>query len=64
MKAHRGGIFAIMSAVHEGMHETPGQNSSGKGGGEFGKPNPKPRDGSFTKPEADGSLVQKLNPKP
>ena len=62
LKAHRGGIFTIMSTVHEGMHETPEQNSSGKGGGKFGKPNPKPRDGSFTKPEADGSLVP--NPKP
>ena len=38
LKAHRGGIFTIMSTVHEGMHETPEQNSSGKGGERFGKP--------------------------
>jgi hypothetical protein len=38
LKAHRGGIFAIMSTVHEGMHETPGQISSSKGGRRFGKP--------------------------
>ena len=43
LKAHRGGIFTIMSTVHEGMHETPEQNSSGKGGGGIRQ----------TKPEAE-----------